>query len=200
MTHAGDQISRTNVASRTVSLTMAAGVRSREARPSSRSKVSTHSTQQHTWKQPVTGVWERESPVASNKVTLKTGAWLYGVHRTGAETAAASRGTGHITTKQRCKYTTTVHVQKLPLKSYSHLFRIAPIRQESSEYSTAGKSDIKASRILSNMSQNWHRYNTKTGMIQNTDLMQNTSMIQNPKHIQIQTTLIIPQGTILLWS
>ena len=33
-------------------------------------------------------------------------AWLHGVHRTCTETAAASRGTGRVTTKQRCKYTT----------------------------------------------------------------------------------------------
>ena len=29
-----------------------------------------------------------------------------GVHRTCAETAAVSRGTSHVTTKQRCKHTT----------------------------------------------------------------------------------------------
>ena len=114
--------------------------------------------------------------VALHEVTWH-GAWLYGVDRTCAETAAASRGTSHVRTKQRCKYTTSVHVQKLPLKSYSHLFRIAPIRQERSECSRAGNSDIKASRILRNQSQNWHRhdtkhshdtkqkYDTKTGMI-----------------------------------
>ena len=35
------------------------------------------------------------------RMTL-TGAWLDGVHKTCAETAAAVRGTSHVTTKQRC--------------------------------------------------------------------------------------------------
>ena len=34
-------------------------------------------------------------------LALHDGAWLYGVHRTCAETAAISRGTSHATTKQR---------------------------------------------------------------------------------------------------
>ena len=33
--------------------------------------------------------------LASNKVILQTGAWLYGVHRPCAEKAAVSRGTSH---------------------------------------------------------------------------------------------------------
>ena len=33
--------------------------------------------------------------VALNKVTPLTDAWLYGMHRTCAETAAVSRGTNH---------------------------------------------------------------------------------------------------------
>ena len=41
-----------------------------------------------------------------------------------AETAAVSRGTSHITTKQRCAYTTYVDIQKRAVKSYSHSFRI----------------------------------------------------------------------------
>ena len=39
--------------------------------------------------------------VTSNKVTLQTGAWLYGVHRTCAQMAAGSRGTSNVTIKQR---------------------------------------------------------------------------------------------------
>ena len=52
--------------------------------------------------------------MASNKVTLETGAWFYGAHRTCAETASVSRGInlGLVTTKQRCKYTTLVGIQK----------------------------------------------------------------------------------------
>ena len=30
-----------------------------------------------------------------------------------AETAAVSRGTSHVTTKQRCKYTTSVDIQNM---------------------------------------------------------------------------------------
>ena len=33
-------------------------------------------------------------------------------HRTCAETAAILRGTSHVTTKQRCKYTTSVDIKK----------------------------------------------------------------------------------------
>ena len=42
--------------------------------------------------------------VASNKVTLKTGAWLYGEQRTCVETTAVSRGTSHVTTRERCNH------------------------------------------------------------------------------------------------
>ena len=44
-------------------------------------------------------------------------AWLYGVHRTCAETAAVSRGTSHVTVKQRCKHSTSVDVLKRAIKS-----------------------------------------------------------------------------------
>ena len=37
---------------------------------------------------------------------------LYGVHTTCAETSAVSRGSSHVTTKQRCKYTTWMDIQK----------------------------------------------------------------------------------------
>ena len=37
------------------------------------------------------------------------GAWLYTER---AETAAVSRGNSHVTTKERCKFTTWVHIQK----------------------------------------------------------------------------------------
>ena len=50
--------------------------------------------------------------MAWNEVTLETGAWLHGAHRTCAETAAVSRGTSHVTTKQRCKYTIVIDIQK----------------------------------------------------------------------------------------
>ena len=49
--------------------------------------------------------------VALNEELLETGAWLYGVHRTCTEMAAVSRGTSHATTKQRCRYITTVDIQ-----------------------------------------------------------------------------------------
>ena len=34
-----------------------------------------------------------------------------------AETAAVSRGTSHLTTKQRCKYITSLNIQKRTVKS-----------------------------------------------------------------------------------
>ena len=37
---------------------------------------------------------------------------VHGCNGTCAETAAVSRGTSHVTTKQRCKYTTSVDIQK----------------------------------------------------------------------------------------
>ena len=40
---------------------------------------------------------------------------LHGVHRTCAETAAVSRGTSHVTSRHRCKYTTSVDIQKVPV-------------------------------------------------------------------------------------
>ena len=51
-----------------------------------------------------------------NVVTLETGAWLYGVHITCAETAAVSRGTSHITSKLRCQYTTSLDIEKRAIK------------------------------------------------------------------------------------
>ena len=50
--------------------------------------------------------------VASDEVTLKTGAWLHSVHRTFAEMAVDSRGASHVTTKQRCAYTTSVDIRR----------------------------------------------------------------------------------------
>ena len=41
-----------------------------------------------------------------------------------SETAAISRGTIHVTTKQRRKYTTSVDIHKRATKSDSHSFRI----------------------------------------------------------------------------
>ena len=38
------------------------------------------------------------------------------VHTERAETAAVSRGTSHVTTKQRCKYTTSVDIVKRAIK------------------------------------------------------------------------------------
>ena len=45
------------------------------------------------------------------------GAWLYGVHRACAETAAVTCGTSHLTAKQCCKYTTSVDIQNALLKA-----------------------------------------------------------------------------------
>ena len=48
------------------------------------------------------------------------------------QNAAASRGTSHVTTKQRCKYTTLVDIKKKnSIKSYSHSFGITCKRRES---------------------------------------------------------------------
>ena len=43
---------------------------------------------------------------------LRCGAWLYGLHRTCAETAGVSRGTSHVAPKQRCEYITSADIQK----------------------------------------------------------------------------------------
>ena len=43
---------------------------------------------------------------------LRSGAWLYGVHRTCAETAGVSRGTSHVANIHHCKYITSVDIQK----------------------------------------------------------------------------------------
>ena len=62
--------------------------------------------------------------VALNDVTLLADAWLYGVHGTCAETSIVSRSTNHVTTKQRCKHTASVDIQKTPcvkLQSLTHL-------------------------------------------------------------------------------
>ena len=47
-------------------------------------------------------VWAKHMRVASNKVTLLSGAWLYGLYRTCTETTAVSRGTNYVTIKQCC--------------------------------------------------------------------------------------------------
>ena len=50
-------------------------------------------------------------------IILQSDAWLYGVHRTCVEVAVVSRGTSHVTTKQRCKYTTSVDIQNALCKA-----------------------------------------------------------------------------------
>ena len=50
--------------------------------------------------------------VAWLRIKLQIGARLYGVHRTYAETEALTRGTSHVTSKQRCKCTTSVDNSK----------------------------------------------------------------------------------------
>ena len=42
-----------------------------------------------------------------------------------AKMAAVSRGISYTTTKQPCKFTTSVDIQKRVIKSYNHSFRIA---------------------------------------------------------------------------
>ena len=67
------------------------------------------------------GMWRR--------ITLKTGVWLHGVHRTCSEMATASRGTSHVTTQPHensvsayrslaynCSYSKRT-VQQLPIQS-----------------------------------------------------------------------------------
>ena len=60
--------------------------------------------------------------VASNKVTLKNGPRMYGVHRACAETGSSFHaGTSLVTTKERCKYTIWVDIQgALCVKLLSH--------------------------------------------------------------------------------
>ena len=55
--------------------------------------------------------------VASNKVTVYTGAWLYGVHRTCTKMAAVSRGTSHV--KPASAVTISVDIQNV---LYASLF------------------------------------------------------------------------------
>ena len=56
--------------------------------------------------------------MASNKVTLElVHGYNYGVHRTCAETAAVSRGTSDVTTKQRCNDTNSVDIQDVLCKA-----------------------------------------------------------------------------------
>ena len=71
--------------------------------------------------------------VAVNKVTLQTGAWLYGVHRTCSEAAAVSCRTNHVTTKQLCKYTTSMTIQKRANRGCSHACIHNRMRQVLSE-------------------------------------------------------------------
>ena len=48
------------------------------------------------------------------------GEWLYSVHTQHTETAAVSRGTSHVTTKQCCKYTTWLDIRNA-LKKFQTL-------------------------------------------------------------------------------
>ena len=60
------------------------------------------------------------------------GAWLYGVHRTCAETAAVSCGTSHAS---GCKYTTSVDIQKRAILKASHSCSTTCERNESAQES-----------------------------------------------------------------
>ena len=55
--------------------------------------------------------------VAWKEATLKTDTWTYDVHRTCAHTTAVLRGIRHVTTKQRCKYTTSLLMMMQSLMS-----------------------------------------------------------------------------------
>ena len=57
--------------------------------------------------------------MALNDVTLLTTAWLYGERRTCTETAAVSRGTSHVTTRQCCQCTAWLDIKKGTVKGYS---------------------------------------------------------------------------------
>ena len=50
-------------------------------------------------------------------IILYSVARLYGVHRTCDEVALVSRGTSHVTTKQRCKHTTLVDIENALCKA-----------------------------------------------------------------------------------
>jgi len=54
------------------------------------------------------------------RTTSQPGVWSYGVHRTCAEMGAVPRGTSHVTTKQQCKYTTSVDVANALCKPSKH--------------------------------------------------------------------------------
>ena len=58
--------------------------------------------------------WTHMHPayVTLNKMTLQTGAWLYDVHRSCAEVAAIWHHTSLVTTKQFCRYTISVDIQR----------------------------------------------------------------------------------------
>ena len=62
------------------------------------------------------------SVASRNKVTLLSGAWLYGFHRRCVETAAVSRGASHVTIKQRCNH--FGGYSERAVQSYSHSLRV----------------------------------------------------------------------------
>ena len=72
-------------------------------------------------------------------VTLDTGAWLFGIHRTFAETAAVSRGTSLATSTERYQYTTSVDINNARYKRIQSLIQnqMQHVRSES-----AGKQRI----------------------------------------------------------
>ena len=94
--------------------------------------------------------------VAVNKVTLQTGAWLYGVHRTCAEAATVSCRTNHVTSKQLCRYTASMTVEKRANTGCSHACihnRMRPVLSESAgeQTITLYKSD-QQQHIMLNLS------------------------------------------------
>ena len=65
-----------------------------------------------------------------------------------AETAAVSRGTSYLTTKQRCKYI-GAH-SKRAIKGYSHLFRITCNKSAANVLESGEQRYIKAINLINN--------------------------------------------------
>ena len=58
--------------------------------------------------------------VALHEMTCKlVQGYMHGVHRMCSETATVSHGTSAVSTKQRCKYTTSMDLQKRAVKGYN---------------------------------------------------------------------------------
>ena len=73
---------------------------------------------------------------------------MYGVHRTCAEMAAVSRGTSQVTTKARCKYTTSVEIQNTVTHVESHATKARSAREQRIAPTKKRKSSNQSVQII----------------------------------------------------